>query len=104
MARFLICTFPAAGHVNPAFPIARALIERGHEVVWYTGRRYQAAIEATGARFAPVVAATEPEDRSFDELYPESRKLEGLKALKFGLKYGFLDEAPKQVVDMQRIL
>ncbi|MBF2066628.1 MAG: hypothetical protein IGS39_19730 [Calothrix sp. C42_A2020_038] len=35
MARFLIGTLPAVGHVNPALPIARKLIERGHEVWWY---------------------------------------------------------------------
>jgi UDP:flavonoid glycosyltransferase YjiC (YdhE family) len=104
MARFLICTFPAAGHVNPALPIARTLVERGHEVVWYTGRRYRVAIEATGVRFAPIVAATEPEDLSFDERFPQAKQLDGLKALKFGLKYVFLDEVPGQIADMQRIL
>lgn len=104
MLRFLIATMPMAGHVNPGLPIARTLVERGHEVVWYTGRQFRAAVEATGARFAPIMAASEPEERSFDERFPESKKLHGLKALKFGLKYVFLDEAPKQVADMQRIL
>lgn len=36
----------AAGHVNPAVPIARTLVERGHTVRWYTGRAHQ-AVEAT---------------------------------------------------------
>lgn len=39
MSRFLICTLPMPGHVNPGLPIARALTNRGHEVVWYTGQR-----------------------------------------------------------------
>lgn len=104
MARFLICTFPLAGHVNPALPIARALVARGHTVLWYSGRAFQAAIEATGAQFTPPVAATDPAIRSFDEIYPAARQLEGLAAVKFALKHIFLDEAPKQIADLQRIL
>ena len=34
MSRFLISTVPVAGHVNPGLPIARVLVERGHEVRW----------------------------------------------------------------------
>jgi UDP:flavonoid glycosyltransferase YjiC (YdhE family) len=34
---------PVAGHVNPGLPIARALVGRGHEVVWYTGQHFRAA-------------------------------------------------------------
>ena len=30
--RFLFATTPLPGHVNPGLPIARALVERGHEV------------------------------------------------------------------------
>jgi MGT family glycosyltransferase len=104
MSSFLIATFPAAGHVNPALPIARALVERGHAVMWYTGRRYRSAIEATGAEYAPIVEASEPDDMSFEDRYPESRTLEGLAALKFGLKHVFLDEVPGQIADLRRIL
>jgi UDP:flavonoid glycosyltransferase YjiC (YdhE family) len=54
MARFLIGTIPLVGHVNPALPIARQLVERGHEVWWYTGKNFQSKVEATGARFVPI--------------------------------------------------
>ena len=50
MARFLITTMPFVGHVNPGLPVASRLIERGHEVRWYTGRRFRERVEATGAR------------------------------------------------------
>ena len=40
MSRFLFATTPADGHTLPALPIARALIERGHSVRWYTGAKY----------------------------------------------------------------
>lgn len=56
MARFLIGTVPLVGHVNPTLPIARKLVERGHEVWWYTGKLFQAKVEATGARYVPMSA------------------------------------------------
>ena len=49
MTRFLFATMPAAGHVIPALTVARELVERGHEVQWYTGAAYRGAIEAIGA-------------------------------------------------------
>jgi UDP:flavonoid glycosyltransferase YjiC (YdhE family) len=54
MARFLIATIPAAGHVNPALPIARFLVERSHEVWWYTGKGFKEKVEATGAYHVPI--------------------------------------------------
>ena len=58
MARSLMWTGAVPGHVTPCIPIARKLIERGHEIVWITGRQYQRDVEATGATFRPF-----PEDR-----------------------------------------
>jgi UDP:flavonoid glycosyltransferase YjiC (YdhE family) len=104
MARFLICTMPVTGHVNPGLPIARALVERGHAVAWYTGRRFRAAIEATGAQFAPIEAAVDPDDISPEARFPERAQLSGLAGFKFDLKHLFLDDVPGQVADLRRIL
>lgn len=104
MSQFLICTIPAAGHVNPGLPIARALIERGHEVRWYTGRSFRAAIERMGAQFVPMQAAIDPADHSPDERFPERINLSGLAGFKFDLKHLFIDDAPDQVADLRRIL
>jgi UDP:flavonoid glycosyltransferase YjiC (YdhE family) len=57
MARFLIGTMPMVAHFNPGLPIAQALVRRGHEMRWYAGRRFQARVEATGARFVPMRTA-----------------------------------------------
>jgi MGT family glycosyltransferase len=54
MSRYLISTMPAAGHVNPALPVASELVARGHEVVWHTGPDYAKAVERTGATFVPA--------------------------------------------------
>jgi MGT family glycosyltransferase len=101
----LICSTPAEGHVNPATPIARALVRRGHDVRWYTGSEFRATVEATGAVFEPIVDATDPvASSSMDERFPGRSGLEGLAGLKFDLKHLFLDEVPGQIRDLQRIL
>jgi hypothetical protein len=60
MSKILMWTDAAAGHVTPAAPIAAKLIDRGHEIVWITGRQYQGAVEATGATFHPFPEALDP--------------------------------------------
>jgi MGT family glycosyltransferase len=100
----LICSTPAEGHVNPATPIARALVERGHDVRWYTGSEFRATVEATGAVFEPIVDATDPSASSMDDRFPGRAGLEGLAGIKFDLKHLFLDEVPGQIRDLQRIM
>lgn len=102
MSRFLIATVPATGHINPALPIARRLIERGHEVRWYTGDEYKHKVEATGAHFTPMHA--DADMRTLEERFPHARELTGLAAFKFGLKHIFIDPIPGHIHDLQRIL
>jgi len=42
----VLASLPMVGHVNPLRPIARALVERGHDVRWYTGALFAASVEA----------------------------------------------------------
>ncbi|MFC6011573.1 glycosyltransferase [Nocardia lasii] len=102
--RVLICSTPIAGHVNPAIPIARELVARGHEVHWYTGARHQRAVERAGAVYEPIRDATDPLGRTPDELYPQRVGLTGLAGVKFDIKHLFLDEIPGQLSDVRRIL
>jgi MGT family glycosyltransferase len=104
MARFLICTVPATGHVSPGLPISRALVERGHEVHWYTGAGFRDRIEGTGARFEPMRRAPDPGQRNLIDTLPEGAEKTGLAALKAGIKHGFLDPAPAQLADLREIL
>jgi MGT family glycosyltransferase len=103
-ANFLVWTTAAAGHVHPGLPIVRRLVERGHNVRWYTGREYRAVIEATGATFEPMVSAIDPDESPVNDRHPERLGLEGLAGLKFDLKNVFLDEAPAQIDDVRRLL
>lgn len=104
MARFLICSMPLVGHVTPGLPIARALVARGHEVCWYTGQRFQGAVEVTGARYLPMEAARDFDDRDMDAAFPGTVERTGLAAFKFDVKHIFFDAAQGQIADLQRIL
>jgi UDP:flavonoid glycosyltransferase YjiC (YdhE family) len=104
MSRFLFCTVPAIGHVTPGLPIARALVARGHEVRWYTGRSFKIRVEATGARFEPIRRGLDPGDTPLTEAIPEAAGKTGLAAVKAGAKYAFIAPAPEQLADLRSIL
>ncbi|KAM3099730.1 nucleotide disphospho-sugar-binding domain-containing protein [Phormidesmis sp. 146-12] len=106
MAKFLIGTIPVVGHVSPALSIVRELVNRGHEVCWYTGSAFQAKVESTGARFAPIASGL---DYSYPENVPQDwttqrNALRGAAQLKFDLKHFFIDAAVGQVKDLTAIL
>lgn len=46
--RILISTTPGAGHVNPVVPLARSLVELGHQIVWVTSASGCRAVAALG--------------------------------------------------------
>lgn len=54
MAKFLITTMPAAGHVNPFLLTAAKLVKCGHEVLWHTGIEAREKVISTGAEFTPM--------------------------------------------------
>jgi MGT family glycosyltransferase len=106
MARFLLGTIPATGHVTPLLPIAHELVQRGHEVWWYSGKAFQFQIEQTGARFVAIATATDYSDPSVIPGSPLAQRdtYQGLAQLKFDLKHFFIDEAAGCVQDYQQIL
>jgi len=99
MARILISTMPETGHVNPATPVARELVQRGHRVTWHTGSAFRATVEATGASFEPFVEAPD-----FQRLPAEPDP--GTTGLAEGVSIVrrlFIDRVPGQVADYARI-
>lgn len=106
MARFLVGTIPAIGHINPALPIARTLVERGHDVWWYTGKAFQTKVEATGAHFVPIKTGFDLSDPASlpTGLLEKQNSLTGLAQFKFGFKHLFGDSAVAQVKDYIEIL
>jgi UDP:flavonoid glycosyltransferase YjiC (YdhE family) len=104
MSRILFATVSAAGHIAPGLGIARALVQRGHDVAWYTGRRYRAAVERTGARFLPMRAARDFDDGALDAEFPGRAALRGgLKQLKFDMLHLFIDPIAAHVQDLESI-
>ncbi len=102
MYRFVICAQPFAGHVNPALPISQALVERGHDVRFYTGSRHKARVEATGARHvAPSRALDSGED--IDVMFPERAGLGRLDQARFDLTW-FVESLPAQIADLEESL
>jgi len=103
MARILVASIPVVGHINPLVPIVRALCARGHEVAWYTGAKYRAKVEATGARWYGLTSARDYDDAALDRAFPRRTALSGLAKLKFDMKHVFIDNAPGQLADVQAI-
>ncbi len=104
MARFLIGTMPFISHINPSLPIARALIQRGHQVWWYTGKKFQAKVEATGAHYVPMLAAPDFDEDDLAAVYPDRQKHQGIAQFKWSIKHIFMDAAVGQLADLQHIL
>jgi MGT family glycosyltransferase len=97
MARFLVAATAMPGHAFPLLAISQLLVERGHDVVVYTGSVFRERAEATGARFVAFRPEIDIDYRQIDELFPELRKLApGPAKFCFGLKHFFADAIPHQ--------
>jgi UDP:flavonoid glycosyltransferase YjiC (YdhE family) len=92
MAKLLIVSSPQSGHFSPATAIAKNLVSHGHEVGWYTGRRYQAKVEALGAHFYPMEMAPDFDENELNATFPGRMKYQGLDQLKWDFKYIFILE------------
>lgn len=56
MAKALFLGLPLHGHTNPTLPLVRALVDRGDEIVYFSGAEFAAAIQQAGARYCPYRA------------------------------------------------
>jgi UDP:flavonoid glycosyltransferase YjiC (YdhE family) len=104
MLNILIATYPMAGHVGPLRPIARELVRRGHHVRWYTGSRFEATVQNTGAEFKAMSPELDQDDRPLDEVYPERARLRGLAGLKWDLKNVFVGPAAGHAKELQKLM
>ncbi len=104
MARFLIMTGPYPGHVTPTIPIARKLVERGHEVVWITGRLYRDKVETIGAGFHPLPKELDPNGIEFYDFRPKLKELKGLRQIRYYIKHVFLDACSREIEAIDTVL
>lgn len=103
MARILFGSAPVSGHVRPGLPIARALVERGHDVVWCTGSRFRDAVERTGARFVPFVEGKDFDEADLDASFPGRAGLTGVRQLQFDFVQLFIDTTPGALADLRAV-
>src|SRR6202011_273666 len=104
MARLLIAATSGPGHVFPLLRVSEHLVNRGHEVVVYTGSLFRERAEATGARFVAFRPEIDINYRQLDERFPERRKIApGPAQLCFGLKHLFADAIPHQSAGIRAI-
>ncbi len=89
MARYLFAPMPFTGHVNPGLPMARALVQRGHDVRWYSTPRFKRAIEAIGARYVPYRYAMQLDEEHLDVF--TDRPAEGIAQLRYDVKNIFVE-------------
>ncbi|MCB0000216.1 MAG: hypothetical protein KDE56_30840 [Anaerolineales bacterium] len=54
MAKIAYVGLPAHGHTNPTLPVVQALVERGHEVLYYNAEWFRDKVAPTGITFRPL--------------------------------------------------
>ncbi len=104
MPKILIATVPLSGHVNPGLPIARKLIGLGHDIVWYSGKRFKEKIEATGARFAQIDKALDYDETDMETYFPGIKQTQGIQSQKYYIEHVFFDQMKGQYLDLKAIL
>ncbi|MFD1849729.1 macrolide family glycosyltransferase [Oceanobacillus bengalensis] len=53
MSKIVFFSIPAHGHTNPTIPVVYELVQKGHEVWYYSFLEFQEKIEGAGATFIP---------------------------------------------------
>ena len=98
MARFLFASIPAAGHVNPTLPLARALMARGHAVGYVSGASMEQRVSPLVAQFFPAGPAMSAEE--VRERWPEMGRLRGIRRTDFMIREIFYPLAARSAREM----
>lgn len=104
MSRFLFATYPSPAHVNPASAVVQELTGRGHEVRWYTGRRFAEAVAASNARFCAMPEALDWNYKDLNAAYPGRAELKGFKQNQFDLTEMFVRPLGEHVPVLKALL
>jgi MGT family glycosyltransferase len=104
VAKILVATVPLTGHVQPMLLVVRALVARGHEVVWYGASKFRTAIEQTGVVFAPMHSALDWDDAQIEAALPALQKRRGLARVKAQLIHMFILPMEKQLRDLEALV
>lgn len=100
MARFLLAATPFAGHVVPLTGLARALVARGHEVLFHTGATQEERVTRAGATFVPWRQAPDFDDSRLEEAFPGLRDGSGPRAVLASFRDVFFGTGAGQARDL----
>ena len=103
MARILFGANPASGHVRPGLPVARELVARGHEVVWYASPRFRSSVERTGARLAPFRRGLDFDEADLDTSFPGRVGRSTIRQLQYDIRAMFIDTIPAHLEDLRAL-
>jgi UDP:flavonoid glycosyltransferase YjiC (YdhE family) len=102
--KILFANFPADGHFNPLTGLAIHLKKMGHDVRWYTGKKYQEKIEKLGIPFYPLKKAIDFSVGEPDQTFPERKLYKSQVAkLKFDIRHAFVLRGPEYFEDINEI-
>ncbi|MGI5442936.1 glycosyltransferase [Streptomyces shenzhenensis] len=105
MARIVVASTPAHGHVSPLLTAATALSARGHDVTMLTGARFESAVTAAKVAFTPLPAASDYDDRNLTECFPERTQVTaGIEQVGFDLMHIFGNPAVGQYRSLRRLV
>ncbi len=101
MARFKVTAMPFSGHVAPMVAVAGALVERGHDVRFYTGSAFREQVERVGARFVPWAAAPDFDEQNLPATLPCLVGKKGFRQLMVNMEDLFVGTVPAQLADLR---
>ncbi|MGW7385562.1 glycosyltransferase [Streptomyces sp. NPDC054794] len=102
MAKIIVTATPFEGHVTPLVAIAADLTARGHEVLFYTGARFEERVRKTGSRFVPYPAEVDYADLA--AAFPEREGLAPFDRMVFDIKHVLSDPVPVHDNRLQELL
>lgn len=101
--KVLVASHAIPGHALLLTGPARRLLERGHEVRWYTGESLRPTVERLGIELVPHRRAVEHTGTNLDELYPHRTRLKGPLQTRHDGKALFADTVPDLWADLVEI-
>jgi len=102
--KILFANFPGDGHFNPMTGLAVHLKNLGHDVRWYTGRKYEHKLRQLGVSFYPLKRAIDFSVGEPDQIFPDRKNYKSQVAkLKFDIKHAFVLRGPEYYHDIEEI-
>lgn len=94
--KFMLTTHPGYGHFFPMVPLARAIRDNGHDVVFAISRVFSTSVKRAGFEFLPV--GLDWNDSQLDETLPEICSIPRRERALWIAREIFLDRSPKRMI------